>query len=251
LHPPSRPSPDSRTESRKTRGARRHLMACPPEALWAAGCRGSNQTQFTPPKWRPRTKIRSSPVYAGHAIKPLKNLRSSRAPAVSDRIEVVSLSRRPCPIPLRRRILFLSSDPYGRPERNNLPLFQHFGMRARTCQQRPARPEAAIYPLRPCLPRAKIGPLRMGRKSPKSGVQQPSYNEFRAKWGRYGGIAMAGPGWRPPYLRRQDRCSCRRLSRADNGSPSQHASTGLVEFESFGQPILKHARARRRASVAH
>src|SRR5215470_11993895 len=34
LHPPSRPSPDSGTRSRKTRRARRHLKACPPEAFW-------------------------------------------------------------------------------------------------------------------------------------------------------------------------------------------------------------------------
>src|SRR5205085_4127900 len=49
-------------------------------------------------------KIRSSPVYAGHAIKPLKNLRLSWAPAVSDRIEVVRLNRRPLPDSTETRV---------------------------------------------------------------------------------------------------------------------------------------------------
>jgi hypothetical protein len=44
------------------------------------------------PKGLREAKIRFSPVYAGHAIKPLKNLRLSRAPAVLDRIEVLSRS---------------------------------------------------------------------------------------------------------------------------------------------------------------
>src|SRR5690348_14000936 len=39
-------------------------------------------------------------------------------------------------------------------------------MRAQTCQQRPARPEAALYLLRPGLPRAKIGPRRARAKFP-------------------------------------------------------------------------------------
>src|SRR5262245_21785228 len=70
-----------------------------------------------------RSKIRSSPVYAGHAIKPLKNLRSSRAPAVSDSSEVHGQADVPFPNPPRRRILFLSSEPNGRPERNFLLSF--------------------------------------------------------------------------------------------------------------------------------
>jgi len=74
LHPPSYPSPDPGADSRTTRGARRHLEACPPEALWAAGCRGSNQTHIHAAlEGLAQTKIRSSPVYAGHTIKPLKN----------------------------------------------------------------------------------------------------------------------------------------------------------------------------------
>src|SRR5262245_6536917 len=45
-----------------------------------------------------------------------KPLSSSRAPAVSDRIEVAGQTDGPCPIPPRRRILLLSSEPDGRPE---------------------------------------------------------------------------------------------------------------------------------------
>jgi hypothetical protein len=180
LHPPSRPSPDSKTRSRKTRRARRHLKPALPKLSQAAGCRGSNQTPFTPPEGLARSKIRSSPVYAGHAIKPLKNLRSSRAPAVSDRIEVAGQTDGPCPIPPRRRILFLSSEPMDRPERNFLLLFQHFGMRAQTCQRPPARPEAAVYPLPHLLPRAKIGPLRMGRNGREADSKRPVHNEFPA-----------------------------------------------------------------------
>src|SRR5436190_12522151 len=48
LHPPSRPSPEPGSALPETRGARRHLEACPPEALRPAGCRGSNQTAHTP-----------------------------------------------------------------------------------------------------------------------------------------------------------------------------------------------------------
>jgi hypothetical protein len=41
------------------------------------------------PREAAQGEIRSSPVYAGHAIKPLKNFRFPRAPAVSDRIEAI------------------------------------------------------------------------------------------------------------------------------------------------------------------
>jgi hypothetical protein len=173
LHPPSRPSPDSGAKSGQTRRARRHLEACPPEALWAHGVSRIEPNSIHAAKVAVQTKIRSSPVYAGHTIKPLKNLRSSRAPAVSDRIEVAGQTDGPCPIPPRRRILFLSSEPDGRPERNFLLSFQHFGMRARTCQQPPARSEAAVYPLPHLLPRAKIGPFRMGRRFPNPRSNHP------------------------------------------------------------------------------
>jgi hypothetical protein len=45
-----------------------------------------------------QSEIRFSPVYAGHAIKPLKNFRFARAPAVLDRIEIIGLSRRSLPV---------------------------------------------------------------------------------------------------------------------------------------------------------
>src|SRR5262245_29745105 len=171
LHPPSRPSPDSGTRSPGRHEGQDDIL----KPALPKPCGANGVSRFEPNsihaarKGLARSKIRSSPVYAGHAIKPLKNLRSSRAPAVSDRIEVAGQADGPCPIPPRRRILFLSSEPMDRPERNFLLSFQHFGMRARTCQQQPARPEAAIYPLPYLLPRAKIGPLRMGRKDRKTG----------------------------------------------------------------------------------
>src|SRR4051812_225367 len=56
---------------------------------------------------------------------------------------------------------FLSSNPCGCPERNDLLSSRVFGMRARTCQQRPARPEAVVYRVLTALPsliRAKFAP---------------------------------------------------------------------------------------------
>ena len=55
---------------------------------------------------------------------------------------------------------FLSSNPCGCPERNDLLPYRVFGMRARTCQQPPARPEAAVYRVLSGLPRAKFRPDR-------------------------------------------------------------------------------------------
>jgi hypothetical protein len=104
-----------------------------------------------------QSEIRSSPVYAGHAIKPLKKLAfahkiSAWAPAVLDRIEAIRLSRRPLPTSLQGDgFPFLSSNPCGCPERNGLLSNWIFGMRAQTCQQPPACPEpgylTSLYPL--------------------------------------------------------------------------------------------------------
>jgi hypothetical protein len=58
-----------------------------------------------------QSEIRFSPVYAGHAIKPLKNFRFARAPAVLDRIETIRERKAPALIPPGRRIPFLSSNP--------------------------------------------------------------------------------------------------------------------------------------------
>jgi hypothetical protein len=46
----------------------------------------------TLPAARAALTIRSSPVYAGLRIKPLRNLNFPRAPAVSDRIEIIALA---------------------------------------------------------------------------------------------------------------------------------------------------------------
>ena len=117
-----------------------------------------------------QSEIRSSPVYAGHAIKPLKKLAfghkiSARAPAVLDRIEAIRLSRRPLPTPLQSDgFPFLSSNPCGCLERNDLLPYRVFRMRAQTCQQRPARPEAVLYRVSPGLPRAKFRPRQTAGK---------------------------------------------------------------------------------------
>jgi hypothetical protein len=63
------------------------------------------------PQEAARNEIRFSPVYAGHAIKPLKNFRFARAPAVSDRIETIRERKASALIPPGRRIPFPSSNP--------------------------------------------------------------------------------------------------------------------------------------------
>ena len=66
----------------------------------------------------------------------------------------------PCRIPRNDEFSFLSSNPCGCPERNDLLPYRVFGMRARACQQRPARPEAVVYRVLAGLPRAKFRPVR-------------------------------------------------------------------------------------------
>src|SRR5215469_6083367 len=90
LHPSSRPNFTVLAPQRSQRhGQDDDLEACPPEKP----CGHCGVSRFEPnrPSAAARaaqSKIRSSPVYAGHAIKPLvKLIISPRAPAVSDRIE--------------------------------------------------------------------------------------------------------------------------------------------------------------------
>ena len=137
LHPSSYPKPDPRGRSLRTCRARRHLEACPPRALrpWAVEVR-------TKPASQPRTgrdvehKIRSSPVYAGHAIKPLKT-RSSRGRLQSwTGSRHFSMLKAPALIPLKATGLLPFEHPCGHAERNDLLSSQVFGMRARTRQQR-------------------------------------------------------------------------------------------------------------------
>jgi len=117
LHPPSCPSPEPGTEIPEDTGARRHLKACPPEALQPRGVEVRTKLKSrTSPREAARRKIRSSPVYAGHAIKPLINLRFSRAPAVSDRIEARRMTERPCPHSTGTKVPLPFERPCGRPE---------------------------------------------------------------------------------------------------------------------------------------
>jgi len=71
--------------------------ALPQSLAASAGCRGSNQIAFGHAQnTRHPSQIRSSPVYAGYAIKPLEKLQiSPQAPAVSDRIGVIRQAGRP------------------------------------------------------------------------------------------------------------------------------------------------------------
>jgi hypothetical protein len=75
------------------------LKSLPSRALYGnTGCRGSNQIR-SGVAGSDESEIRSSPVYAGHAIKPLaKRLVLPRAPAVLDRIEATRpKAERPLP----------------------------------------------------------------------------------------------------------------------------------------------------------
>src|SRR5258706_16195459 len=84
---------------------------------------------------------------AGHAIKPLMKLWDFTAGACSlgQDSRPPGLHRKtPALTPPKRRVFILSSNPCGCPERNDLLADLVFGMRARTCQQRPARPEGVI-----------------------------------------------------------------------------------------------------------
>ena len=117
-------------------------------------------TSSTTPPWAAPCEIRSSPVYAGHTIKPLKNFRFARAPAVSDRIEAIRERKAPALIPPGRRNPSFRTIQAECLERNDLLPYRVFGMRARTCQQPPARPEAVVYRVLSGLPRAKFRPDR-------------------------------------------------------------------------------------------
>src|SRR6266436_3368861 len=127
LHPSSRPKPDLETKRLKTRRARRQFSSLPSQTETGWGCRGSNQTGSAPPMaaW---SEIRSSPVYAGHAIKPLKNLTFSRW-----RLQSRTGSRRsgkpdnPCRTPSNRRDFpFLLSNPCGCPQKEWSPIVSGF-----------------------------------------------------------------------------------------------------------------------------
>ena len=150
------------------------MKSLPSRAYGAVGCQGSNHIRSAASSGA--SEIRSSPVYAGHAIKPLKKpWVSPRAPAVLDRNrDHPAEPKDPCPPPPKQWLSFLSSNPSGCPERNGLLSFRVFGMRAQTGQQPPARPEArcltGLYPLAKrkiytywtpafCIERSKTTPI--------------------------------------------------------------------------------------------
>jgi hypothetical protein len=82
LHPPSRPNLTSRRlRSQDTRG-RTTLKSLPSRAQRPRGVEVRTTSAGRRVKAR-RSEIRSSPVYAGHAIKPLRKLKSLAAGACS------------------------------------------------------------------------------------------------------------------------------------------------------------------------
>ena len=133
------------------------------------------------PAWR---KIRSSPVYAGHTIKPLRNRSLSRAPAVSDRIEAHGSRRAPLPAFHRDE----GSPSFEQAKRGcgrkSLPSFRVFGVRARTCQQRPARPEAGCLSAPVRLAKSKNRAAARPAKCPKILRSRPKLGPIRAQWPR-------------------------------------------------------------------
>ena len=145
LHPSSRPKPDLETfQSQDTSGTTTFEKPALPSPK-AAGCRGSNHIRAPSPS-ATQSEIRSSPVYAGREIKPLKKLAFRRG-----RLQSWTGSRSSgtpkdlCAHPSKATdFLILSSNPCGCPERNDLLSYRVFGMRAQTCQQRPARPETIV-----------------------------------------------------------------------------------------------------------
>src|SRR5690242_9234865 len=126
-----------------------------------AGCRGSNQISVLPPVGASVTKkIRSSPVYAGRTIKPLKKLDVSSQSACSLGQDRGPPARRKTPartpaksdefsLPFRATLTDV-------PERNDLLSNSVYGVRTRTCQRQPARPEDGYLAGLLCLAKSKI-----------------------------------------------------------------------------------------------
>ena len=135
----------SRHSPQDTSG-RRHLQSLPSRTGWRGVSRFEpNQ----PPRRGSRrwSEIRSSPVYAGHMIKPLRNI---------DYLAGACSLGQDRGLPASRTTPAASPDP----KRINSPSFRvskpdvlkkewiscirAFGMRTRTRQRQPARPEAAV-----------------------------------------------------------------------------------------------------------
>src|ERR1700704_6493604 len=114
LHPSSRPKPDLETfQSQDTSGTTTFEKPALPSPK-AAGCRGSNQIRRSSLS-ATQSEIRSSPVYAGRKIKPLKKLAFRRG-----RLQSWTGSRSSgtpkdlCPHPSKATgFLILSSNPCG------------------------------------------------------------------------------------------------------------------------------------------
>src|SRR4051812_24866286 len=98
LHPSSRPNLTSRHAGLLDTRAERSLKSLPSRLHRKRGVEVRTNSTVAA-KCAAESKIRSSPVCAGHAIKPLRGLIiSPRAPAVLDRIEAIGLNAfRPLP----------------------------------------------------------------------------------------------------------------------------------------------------------
>jgi len=111
LHPSSRLNLTSKTPVFEVAPGRTTSKSLPSRALAAAGCRGSNHIRPGRLTSTAQSEIRSSPVYAGHSIKPLNKLEFIRrrlqswtgfeAPETPG-TPARNLNQRPAPLPFER-----------------------------------------------------------------------------------------------------------------------------------------------------
>src|SRR5436853_6504105 len=124
------------------------MPALPPDLSDLRGVKVRTKPASRRLEGKREAKIRSSPVYAGHTIKPLKKLDISSQSACSlgqDR-GYPARPENPCPHPPKAMSFLIPfrATLADAPKRNDLPSNSDFGMRAQTCQRQPARPEAAV-----------------------------------------------------------------------------------------------------------
>lgn len=167
-----------------------------------------------------QSEIRSSPVYAGCKIKPLEKLAflqyvSTRAPAVSDRIEAIRQAEGPLPHSTDDGFSSLSSNPYGRPERNDLLPCGVFGMRARTCQLEASTPGSGSLP--------SLDRLAKGKIQTRSPGPRPRPHTKRIRYDRHG-------AWIPlrPTLRQHQEGAVRQAAVTNVRQPSPRVPRALT-----------------------
>ena len=104
-------------------------------------------------------KIRSSPVYAGHAIKPLRKLVSSQSACSLGQDRGLPACRKtPARIPPKAMSFLFPFEQTSRMSQKGMISQSNsaFGMRTRTRQRQPARPESGCLAGLPRLAKSKI-----------------------------------------------------------------------------------------------